>query len=480
MILGTLRGNRLSLEEIHRFANGPVYVSGAMHWDIARLRQEIETGLSLAATRAAAENLTLESVSVDAWGVDYVLVDEASQPVAPAYHYRDPRTGAGVEAAHAAVPAEVIFAETGIQFMPINTLYQLLAHQTQAPAELEEPNRLLPIADYLHACLCGVRRAERSAASTTQLYNPVTRDWSAVLLSRFGLPESLLPPIVDSATVLGPLLPEVTARTGLPPVQVTATCSHDTGAAVAAVPEEGDDWAFLSSGTWSLLGVELTSPLMSEAVRAANFTNEIGLGGAVRLLKNIAGLWIIQECRRTWQAAGNEYTYEELTRLAEAAPPLRSLIRPDNSRFLAPDEMPAKVAAFCRETGQPVPETPGQMVRCILESLALSYQDTLEQCERLTGRTIRRLHIVGGGCRNLLLSQFAANATNRDVQTGPVEATAIGNLLLQAVALGHLDGVSAIRETVRASFDVYSFTPADRELWADAFGRFQQLETTSL
>ena len=483
VILGTLQSGILTLEEVHRFPTGPVQHDDTLHWDIPRIFDELKAGLyrvaaHIGAAGTEADSPQVASLSVDSWGVDYVLTDADLHPLSLPYHYRDARTEAVFGAATETVSAEVIFAETGVQFMPINTLYQVLAHQRQAPQEIAKADGLLLIADYFHALFSGVRRAERSLASTTQLYNPVAGGWSAELLTGFALPDTLFPPIVDSGTVLGPLLPEIAAETGLSAgLQVIATCSHDTGAAVAAVPEEGDDWAYLSSGTWSLIGVELPEPLINPSVRAANFTNEIGYGGTVRFLKNIAGLWIIQECRRAWLAEGKDYPYDELTRMAESAPPFGGLIHPDDARFLSPGGMPSKVREFCRQTGQPVPETPGQIVRCALESLALSYQETLTQIEALTGRVIRRLHIVGGGSRNGLLNQFAANATGLTVSAGPVEATAIGNLLLQAVTLGHLDSVAELRRTVSASFPSQSYTPVGRDAWETAYAKYQNMET---
>ena len=365
--------------------------------------------------------------------------------------------------------------------MPINTLYQLLAHRQQAPEQLAEADQLLLIADYFHALFCGVCVAERSLASTTQLYNPVTRQWSEDLLSRFGLPGSLFPLLVDPGTVLAPLSSAIAEETGMDGVQVIAACSHDTAAAVAAVPvgpeaAQARDWAFLSSGTWSLLGMELPQPLINADAQAAGFTNETGWGGTTRFLQNIAGLWIVQECRRAWLAEGLDFSYDALTQMAGEAPPFRSLIRPGDGRFLPPGHMPARVQNFCRLTGQVVPESPGQIVRCALESLALSYRETLEQMEALTGHAVRHLHIVGGGSQNALLNQFAAEATGRSVAAGPAEATAIGNLLLQAMTLGHLTSLADLRQTVRASFPVRNFEPKDADAWEEPYARFQHLE----
>jgi rhamnulokinase len=480
IILGTLNDGHLALEEMHRFPNGPISTvskhGGAMHWDIDQIWRELKLGLArVTAHLQAAGGEDISSLSVDSWGVDYVLM-RSGHTVARPYHYRDTRTESAYAAIQETGMGDEIFSETGIQFMPINTLYQLLAHRQYQPEQLAEADQFLLIADYFNAQFSGVGVAERSLASTTQLYNPVTEQWSEKLLSRFGLPDTLFPPLADPGAVLGPLLPEIADETGLRGVQVIATCSHDTAAAVAAVPAEGNGWAYLSSGTWSLLGVELPRPLINADVQAAGFTNEIGWGGTTRFLKNIAGLWIVQECRRAWLGEGQDFSYDALTQMAAEAPPFRSLIRPDDARFLTSGEMPAKVQNFCRETSQTIPETPGQIVRCALESLALSYRQTLEQIETLTGRTIRRLHIVGGGSQNALLDQFAAEATGKTVQAGPAEATAIGNLLLQAVTLGHLGSLAELRRTARASFPVQTFEPKDAGDWEEPYARFGQLE----
>ena len=484
VILGTLEDGRLTLEELHRFANGPIQAGKTMRWDTECIFGELKIGLAhVAAYLQAAGKEDANSLSVDSWGVDYVLKNGA-RPAALPYHYRDPRTEAAYAHIQETGQKDWIFSETGIQFLPINTLYQLLAHRQQEPEQLANANQFLLIADYFNALFSGVGVAERSLASTTQLYNPITKQWSEEMLSEFGLPRTIFPPLVDSGTVLGPLDSEIAGEAGLHGVQVIATCSHDTAAAVAAVPvgmqsAEDRDWAFLSSGTWSLLGVEMPWPQINAGVQAAGFTNEIGWGGTVRLLKNIAGLWIVQECRRMWLAGGLDISYTDLTRMAETNRPFQSLIRPDDARFLSSGDMPAKVQSFCRETGQAVPKTPGEIVRCALESLALSYRETLEQVEILTGRSLRlrRLHIVGGGSRNALLNQFAADATGRTVLAGPAEATAIGNVLLQAVTLGHLDSLDALRQTVCDSFPVQTYEPLSADAWEEPYTRFRQLET---
>lgn len=472
MILGTLAGERVTIEEVHRFPNGAIKIAGSLRWDILRIFEELKIGLR----KIAAKDVRVESLSVDSWGLDYVLTGAGQPMLSLPYTYRDARNDAPFAAVFGSPNAAVVFAETGIQFMPINTLYQLIAERESSPQLLSVAERFLMIADYLHFLFSGVAVAEESLASTTQLYNPATRQWSVRLAEMFALPAHLFPPLVAPGTRLGPLLPEICHEVGFAPLEVIATCSHDTGAAVAAVPASGDDWAYLSSGTWSLLGVELPHPLINEAARAHNFTNEAGFGGTTRFLKNIVGLWLIQECRRTWALAGEEIGYQALATQAEAAEPFRSLINPNDPRFLKPDDMPGRIAAYCRETGQPEPTTPGQFTRCIYESLALLYRRTLDEIEQVTGRRIRRLHIVGGGSQSTLLNQLAANATARTVLAGPVEATALGNVLIQAVALGHLGSLAHLRQIVASSSALQKFDPQNAERRQSASAFFDKLK----
>jgi rhamnulokinase len=468
LMLGVLDAGRLSLEEVHRFPNVPIKVDGSLCWDIARLFRELKFGLK----KAAALKLPIASISTDSWGVDYLLLDAQGQVIPPTFHYRDARTVRGVERVKAVVDWAGIFQETGIQFMPLNTLYQLAAE----PAErLAGAARMLMIADAFNFLLSDKACIEESNASTTQLYDPRTKGWSKKLLAALDLPERLFPPIVPSGTRLGRLRKELADETGLPQIEVLASCSHDTGAAVAAVPASGGDWAYLSSGTWSLMGVELPSPLINDACRELNFTNEIGYGGSVRLLKNISGLWLVQECRRAWAARGQDLDYATLTRLAAEGPPFVSLINPTDPRFLAPPNMPEAIAAFCRDTGQSAPTTPGAFVRCALESLALLYRRTLEQIEQLVGRKMERLHIVGGGSRNTLLNQFTADALRIPVLAGPAEATAAGNVLIQAIALGHLGSLSDARQVVRESFNLTTLAQGNSAEWLKAYERFLKL-----
>ncbi len=455
VMLGTLDEGRVTLEDLHRFPNRVVTVAGHLHWDFAHLEKEISAGLETAARR----NVPISGISADSWGVDYVLLDAKGQALGQPYCYRDARTADSPDRLFKKMAFAEIYEETGIQFMALNTLYQLEAQQHEDPAVLSGADHFLTIADYFNARLSGVEAIEQSMASTTQLYNPKTGAWSERLIAALRLKKSLFPKIVPSGTVLGPVTGELKKHSALAEARVIATCSHDTGAAVAAVPAQGHNWAYLSSGTWSLLGAELAEPVVSDAARAAGFTNEVGLGGTIRFLKNIAGLWVLQECRRAWEAAGQTFTYEELTRLAVENGPAKAHISLKEARFLSPGDMPDKITAFCRETSQPEPATPGQFVRTILESLALTYAQTLRQLEGLVGHKFERLHIVGGGSRSHLLNHLAADATGLTVITGPVEATAIGNILIQALALGHLESAGHLRQIVENSFPTQTFLP---------------------
>ena len=468
LMLGTLDNGKVILEELHRFPNGPVKTSSGLHWDLDGLFNELRTGLK----KAAARRLPIAGISTDSWGVDYVLYDGQGQILPPVWHYRDARTAIGVENVKARLDWPEIYSETGIQFMALNTIYQLAA---EPPARLAGAKKLLLIGNAFNYFCSGVAKNEVSLASTTQLYNPQTKTWSKKLFQALGLREELFAPLCPSGTRLGPLRKNLADETGLTQIEVIASCSHDTGAAVAAVPAIGENWACLSSGTWSVMGVEWPHPVITEPGRDLGFTNEIGFGNSVRLLKNIVGLWLVQECRRQWAKEGKKYDFGALEQLAAAAPPLVSLINPNDPRFLSPDDMPEKIAGFCRETGQPVPSSHGAFMRCIYESLALSYRLVLRRLERLIGIRIERLHIVGGGSQAMTLNQFAANALNIPVLAGPTECAALGNVLIQAIALGHLPSHAVAREVVRNSFELKTFTPQKAGPWDAAAARFEKL-----
>jgi rhamnulokinase len=467
-VLGLFDGRRLRLEVVHRFPNGPVRTLDTLHWDVLHLYTEMLAALR----RCAAEHGGLDSLGVDTWGVDFALLGRGGTLLGNPRHYRDPHTEGVMEAAFARVPRAEVFRRTGLQFMRFNTLFQLLALQRDRSPLLDVAENLLFMPDLFHYFFTGMKVNEFTDASTSQLYDPTARGWAFDLVRAFGLPERILGSIVPPGTVLGPLRALVATETGLQPVPVVAPASHDTGSAVAAVPASGESWAYISSGTWSLMGAELPAPLINEQVQRYNFTNEGGVGGTIRFLKNVMGLWLVQECRRVWERAGRSYTYADLIRLAEAAPPFVSLVDPDDAGFILPASMPAALAESCRRTGQPEPAEPGAVIRCALESLALRYRWVLERLEELLGRRLDVIHVVGGGCQNALLCQFTAGACNRPVLAGPVEATAIGNVLVQAIGLRLLGSLAEARDVVRQSFEVVRYEPRNAADWQGPYERF--------
>ena len=468
VMLGTLEDGRISLEELSRFSNTPIREGDAIYWNIPTLLDGIREGLA----RAGALDQVITSVSADAWGVDYVLLDEAGEIMEPVFHYRHPRTAEGEKRVLAKVDWPTLFDESGVQYMLLNTSIQL---GSEEPDRLARARTVLTVADAFNYLLSGVGKIEVSMASTTQLYNPRLAKWSERLIGALDFPRSIFPEVAQPATTLGPLKPSLVEESGLANVNVVASLSHDTACAVAACPAESDRWAYISSGTWSLMGLELSEPIVTDACRELNFTNEIGYGGSIRLLKNIIGLWLVQECRRAWAAGGNEYSYADLADLAASAEPHRSVLNPSDPRFLAPDNMPQRIAETCRETGQPVPESPGAILRCALESLALLYERTLREAEKLVGWQAEKLHIVGGGSRNALLNQLTADAANIEVVAGPTEATAFGNVLVQSIAAREVADLAEARQIVRNSFDTESFKPNPSPELESIRARFDQL-----
>jgi rhamnulokinase len=464
-VVGTFDGGRLALEDVHRFPNVPVTLAGTLHWDFLRLFGEVTAGL-----RRAASGGPVASVGVDAWGVDFGLLDARGRLLANPVHYRDRRTEGILDLACAVVPRAEIYAATGIQLMPINTLYQLFSMVRAGDPLLGQAERLLMMPDLFHHFLAGSAVAEDTIASTSQCLDPVTRDWARPLLERFGIPTGILPPVVAPGTDLGPVRADVAADTGLGGARVVAPGSHDTASAVVGAPLAGPTTAFLSSGTWSLIGLEMPGPVVNEASLAANLTNEGGVAGTVRLLRNVMGLWLVQESRRALWPAGDAPSYVELAALAEAAPPFTAFIDPDDERFLRPGDVPARVRAFCDETGQPVPRETGALVRVILESLALRYAVAVDELAGASGHPIEAIHVVGGGSSHRLLCRLTAGATGLPVRAGPVEATAIGNLAVQAIAAGELASVAEARDLVARSFPVTSHDPSGD--WAEARARF--------
>ena len=471
LMAGLWNGKTLRLEEVHRFPNGPVLLADSLRWDVMRLWAEIQTGLSLAARKYGK---SIVSVGADTWGVDYVLLSKRGEMLGQPFAYRDARTNGMMAKVFKKVPREKVFAQTGLQFMQINTLFQLAAAKEKTPELLEQADTLLFTPDFTHWALCGSRVAEFTIASTSQCLNPLTRNWAKPLLKKLGLPPGLFPKLVQPGTTLGHLRPGLADRLGLGRVRVVAPPSHDTASAVAGVPTANTgraNWAYLSSGTWSLMGVEVKQASLSPRTSELNLTNEGGVDGTYRLLKNIMGLWLVQQCKRSFDERGRQYDYAQLAQLAAAAPPLRSLVDPNAPCFLNPPNMPKAIQDYCRKTKQPVPRTEGELVRCAYESLALKYRQVIDALEEVTGERIEVIHIVGGGSKSRLLNQFTADACRRPVMSGPVEATAMGNLLVQVRASGELSSLAEIREVVRRSSDVECYEPARISVWDAARDR---------
>ncbi len=471
-MLGAFDGQQLQLSEAHRFLNIPVRVPDGLHWDALRLWTDIKQGLARAARNQGGP---LASIGLDTWGVDFALLDRQGALVGNPYHYRDSRTDGVAEQTFRQMPWEKVFDLTGIQFMPINTLFQLHAMAINRAPALDVAETYLMMPDLFNYWLTGEKVVEFSIATTSQCYDPRQCAWSDPLLAALGIPRRIFPPVVQPGAVLGTLLPAVAEETGAGALRVIAPACHDTGSAVVAVPAESENFAWLSSGTWSVMGAEVPEPIINPASLKYNFTNEGGVFGTFRFSKNIAGLWLVQECRRTWAAQGEELSYSALTEMAAGAAPLVSLVDPDFPEFGMPGDMPARIRAFCQRTGQPVPESKAAVVRCALESLALKYRWVLEKLEEIVGRKLEPLHIVGGGTQNRLLNQFSADAIGRPVVAGPVEATALGNILMQAIALGHIGSLAQGRQVIGQSFERISYEPRDHAAWDEAYPRFVAL-----
>ena len=479
VMAGIFDGQYLRLEELHRFSNGPVNVADTMRWDLLRLWSQIQVGLQKAAARFG-QNIV--SVGVDTWGVDFVLLSKTGEMLGQPYHYRDARTRGVMDHTFQRVPRAEVFANTGLQFMEINSLYQLLAMNQSNPALVELADKFLMIPDFFHWLLSGSRVVEFTNATTSQMYHPTNRNWSIDMLRKLGLPTQMFPEVVGPGTKLGRLREDVARRAGLPRLEVVAPATHDTGAAIAAVPTErtgSANWAYISSGTWSLMGLELPHAVLTQRALELNVTNEGGIDGTYRLLKNIMGLWLVQECRKSFERNGSAYDYGLLAQVARDARPFRAFVDPDSPAFLAPHDMPEAIRDWCRETNQEIPDTDGGLIRCALESLALKYRMVLGWLEELSGEKTDVIHIVGGGTQNELLNQFTANATGRPVITGPIEATALGNVLVQARTSGSVGSLSQIRDIVRASSTMQRYEPQNSSQWNDAYGRFVELTKRS-
>jgi len=472
-ILATLDAGKLTLAEKHRFSNPNGKMLGRLQWNLLQQWQEIKTGLTSACADLHGD---LAGIGVDTWGVDFGLLSPGGQILGNPIMYRDPRTDGMMEKAFAVVPREKIFQATGIQFMQINSLFQLLAMKEQNRDILDAAATLLFVPDLLNYLLCGSRKSELSIASTSQMYDPRQKRWATEVLEKLRIPTRILPEIVPSGTVLGELRTELVTDCSARTAPVIAPGCHDTASAVAAVPAtEGQDYCYISSGTWSLMGVELPEPIVSDKALKYNYTNEMGVGNRVRFLKNIMGLWLVQECRRYWQKHGYDHGYAELTEMAGRAAPFGALIDPAHAPFLSPGQIVDKIDQFCAHTKQRKPGTRGEYVRCCLESLALTYRRTVEGLEDILGRKIAVIHIVGGGAQNELLNQMTADACARPVIAGPVEATAIGNVLVQAMAVGAVKSLADARQIVRENFNVKRFEPRDTAKWNAAYERFMSV-----
>ncbi len=472
VILGKLSGERLELTEIHRFPNLPVWLEGSsgrptLYWDILQLWQNVKEGI---ARGIRLPDTHLSGIGVDTWGVDFGLLDRQGDLLANPVHYRDARTDGMMAEAFRRVSRHEIFERTGIQFLQLNTLYQVLSLVASRSPSLEIAATLLTMPNLLNFWLTGQKVCEFTHATTTQCYDPRQQNWSDSILSALGIPRQIFPEIVAPGTNLGLIRPSVAAEIG-GSVPVIAPATHDTGSAVAAVPALEGGFAWISSGTWSVMGAEIDNPIINQASLENNFTNEGGVGHTYRFSKNIMGLWLLQECRRTWAAGGKDFSYDDLTAMARTAPPFAAVIDLDYGEFLKPGDMPSRIADYCRQTGQIVPESKASLVRTILEAIALKYRLVLENLEQMVGRRLEPIYIVGGGTRNKLLSQFAADATGRLVITGPVEATAAGNILIQAVSCGDLSSVHDARQVVRNSFEVSEFEPGEPAAWNAAYQR---------
>ncbi len=463
VMLGSIEDGKLSLEEMHRFSNGPVEEHGSLRWDFNRLLAEVKTGIGKAARASGGK---ARGIGVDTWGVDFGLIGADGKLIEAPYHYRDSRTNGMMDQAFAAMPKRDIYQHSGIQFMQLNSLYQVLALRTAESPALAKTRKLIFMADLFSYFLCGKAFGEYTLASTSQMMDMQTGQWSEAIFQKLSLPLAIMPPIVMPGTVVGELTDAVAQEIGCGKIPVIAVGSHDTASAVLGVPAGAGKWAYLSSGTWSLMGVELPKAIINDKTFQHQFTNEGGIENTIRLLKNIMGLWLVQECKRQWQREGQDLSYTQLTQMASQAKPFAGHIDCDCSEFLSPGDMPARINKHLSDTGQKPTSDKGQMVRMVLESLALKYRRVLAAIEDITGQTIDVLHVVGGGIKNELLCQFTANALGRKVITGPIEATASGNVLMQAKAAGQIKSVDEARRIVRNSFEMTEYRPENQKVWA--------------
>lgn len=472
-MLAVYDGKKITLEEKHRFSNDPVTVNGGMYWDVLRLFHEIKQGILKCANSGDRD---IDAIGIDTWGVDYGLLDKNGKLLGNPHHYRDTRTEGMYDKAFARVPKAEIFQKTGIAFNWFNTLFQLLSAKLSADVELEQAKTLLFMPDLFNYFLTGEKKTEYTIASTSQMFDSQKHEWAYDLLEKLDIPTNILTDVIYPGEQVGVLKADLAEELGVGQIPVIAVASHDTGSAVVSVPvPEKDDFIYISSGTWSLMGVELEQPNISEGAFSYNFTNEGGVNKTIRFLKNIMGLWLIQESRRQWDREGELFSFDELEKQANAAEPFASLIDPDYAAFQTPGNMPKRIREYCEKTGQKVPQTKGEIVRCIAESLAFRYRSTVEGMEEVTGKKYSTINIVGGGIKDKMICQFTANATKRTVQTGPVEATSIGNVIVQAMALGAIGDLQEGRQVVKNSFPITEYTPENSDAWDSAYAKWQKI-----
>ncbi len=472
-ILGTLKDQKISLRDIHRFNNSMLQIHGNYYWNVFNLFEELKEGLGKCCTEL---KICPEAIGVDTWGVDFGLLDSSGRLLGVPYAYRDHRNSEAMDKVHRIITKEEIYKLTGIAMWPFNSIYQLFAWKHHQPDVLNIADSLLFMPDIFNYLFSGIKTTDYTFASTSQLINAYSCNWEPVLFKKLGLPRHIMNEIIEPGSVIGKITPDLAQQMGMKDLSVIAVGSHDTASAIVAVPAEGDNWAYISSGTWSLMGIESEEPVISEKTLQYNLTNEGGVGKRIRLLKNIMGLWLLQESRRIWTDSGNAYTYPELVEMAVKAEPFQSIIDPDWMNFYNPGDIIEEIRTFCKMTGQPEPYGHGQFVRIILEGLAFKYRMTLDQLREVSGKSIEKIHIIGGGTQNELLSQFAANATGVPLVTGPAEATAVGNLMVQAMAKGFVSNIDEIREVIRNSFKLKTFLPENRTDWEEAYKRFLDIE----
>ncbi len=471
-IVGSFDGEKLTLAENHRFPNEPVTVAGTFTWDILRIFHEIKNSIRKC---ALSDDKDIRSIGIDTWGVDYGLIDKKGALMANPVHYRDTRTDGIIDYASTIVPKNEIYNTTGIQFMNFNTIFQLLASMRDNPVYVQNADKLLFVPDLLNYFLTGEKRTEYTIASTGALLDAHTRNYAFDLIDRFGIPRSIFTELSEPGSKVGKLLPQVLEDVGAIGADVVNVAAHDTASAVVSVPAKGDEFVFISSGTWSLMGTETKAPIITPASFGYDFTNEGGINGTTRFLKNIMGLWLEQESIRQWKREGIQFTFDDLMNMALASKPMQSLINPDDSLFSTPGNMPKRICGYCKATGQHVPENQGEIVRCIFESLTLRYRWVVEKIDEMLGRKTPFINIVGGGTKDPLLCQFSADSCGRPVYAGPVEATAIGNLAVQMIAAGELKDLAEARHVVRNSFEIKCYEPHHEAYWDDGYEKFRKL-----